>query len=70
MSFWDWALGYGIVAVLFIFVGAMLMSGTWKDKQDGARIIFLCPAWPAILAYWAFIGVRALWDAADFRSNR
>lgn len=66
----DWMLAYGLVSLATFLIAlafATMDSLHWKDRRDAARVAFLCWAWPALLCYWLYLGIRGLWKQAGWK---
>lgn len=66
------ALAFYLTGFMLTLLIAYLASNShhWKEKRNAARIALLSPAWPALIVYAAFIGLRMLWAAADWKGGR
>lgn len=68
-EFWLNALGvYGVATGITLLIGMLMVDNrnSWIDRRRGARVLFLCWAWPFLLAYAAGVGVAKLWALADW----
>lgn len=60
--------GFGVTVVVGLVVWTLAFSNS--DARNGARIILLSPAWPLVLLWGIWAGLRNLWREAEFGGKR
>ena len=61
---------YAFGLVLIGFLGGVYCGfGNPSQRRNGARVIILSPAWPAVVICAIPIGAMALWKLADWKGE-
>lgn len=60
---------YAAITVIVLLISVPCLAGTSNDRKVGARVIILAPVWIIWPFYGLFLALRALWRAAEWKSN-